>query len=68
MLKGDLLPILILTQPHSVICHNILISCKQRLFVLTGCEGYRLCPVSPESAIDRAACPGGVVGVGKQMF
>lgn len=35
---------------------------------LTGGEGLGLCPLSPEPAIDGAAYPGWVVGVGKQMF
>lgn len=35
---------------------------------LTGCEGYGLCPYSPQPAIDRAAYSGRVAGAGKQMF
>lgn len=46
------------------------VPCKHHpiLVTLTGCEGYVLCPLSPEPAIDRAAYPGGVAGAGKQRF
>lgn len=38
------------------------------MFIFTCCEGFCLCPLSPEPPTDGAADPGGVIRVGKQML